>query len=241
MISNEGAGPTSRSTSASWDSGTPVIRMIRCSNVPARASTSRTTGTVTASSHIGCSSPGGPGSTRTTGPPVHLHDEARGRPDRLQHRRTPRHERLLAVPGPQRVVAHVAPASAQRADPSPDPLLQRIVEVHGNAGEGGHDVGGQVVGRRAEPAGRDHQVQVAEELEAGAEIVGAVGHDVHGDQLDAAIAQPLRQPRAVLVADDPRQDLGPGDDDAGADDAHDEQSGRCASDSRRGRRPGRSS
>jgi hypothetical protein len=78
---------------------------------------------------------------------------------------------------------------------------------------------------------------------------------VHGDQLHPALAQPFRQPRAVVVADDPGEDLGSGHDDAGPDamfakrtrkvelarPAHDEQSGRCESGSRRGRRPGRSS
>jgi hypothetical protein len=174
-------------------------------------------------------------------PAVHRDDQPRRRPDGLQDRRAPRHERLLAVPGPQRLVGHVAPARAQGLDPIPDPLLQRGVELHRSAGELGDDVGGQVVGRRTEPAGRDDQVQIPEELEAGPQVVGTVAHDVHGDELDARRAQPLGEPRAVGVADDASQDLGPGDHDPGPDGAHDEQSGRCESGSRRGRRPGLSS
>ena len=69
MISKDDGGASSRSTEASWDSGTPVIRMMRCSSVPARARISCNPGVATATSHIGWSSPGGPGRTTTLGPP----------------------------------------------------------------------------------------------------------------------------------------------------------------------------
>ena len=56
----------------------------------------------------------------------------------------------------------------------------------------------------------------------------------------AGLAQPLRQPRAVAVDDDPGQDLRAGDDDARAR-AHDTHVGRTSALSTRGRLPGRSS
>ncbi len=56
-----------RSVRASSDSGIPIIRMIRCSSES--VSSARTAGVRTASAHIGCSSPGGPGSTTTGGRP----------------------------------------------------------------------------------------------------------------------------------------------------------------------------
>ena len=72
-----------------------------------------------------------------------------------------------------------------------------------------------------------------------AQILAAIAHDHDLRQLDAVLAQPLRQPRAVAVGDDPRQHLGAGDDDAGA--GHPAHCGRWSSGSARGLRPGRSS
>ena len=80
----------------------------------------------------------------------------------------------------------------------------------------------------------------AEELERGEHVLRPVADHDDVRQLDAALAQPLGEPRAVAVGDHPRQHLGAGDDDAGAD-AHPAQVGRSDSGSSRGRLPGRMS
>ena len=77
---------------------------------------------------------------------------------------------------------------------------------------------GEVVGRRAEPAARDHEriPSRGEPVERGAHVLGPVADDDRVRVVDAELAQPLRQPRAVAVAHAAGEDLGAGDDDAGA-------------------------
>ena len=147
------------------------------------------------------------------------HDEAGRGADRLEDRRALRHDRLLAVARPHRLLAVGPPARPVAAQDVEDPLLQRLVEHHRPAGEAGDHVGRQVVRGRPEAArGEDHVDLLArEEVQRRPHVAGPVGHDHDVRQLDAALAQPLRQPRPVAVGDDPRQDLGAGDDDARAD------------------------
>ena len=91
------------------------MRMIRCSSVPARASTARTGAVSTATAHIGCSSPGGPGQHHHDRPAVAGTTSPGAVPTGSSTDRPARHERLLAVAGPQRLLVDVAPAPAQRA------------------------------------------------------------------------------------------------------------------------------
>ncbi len=152
-------------------------------------------------------------------PAVPLDDEAGRGPDRLEDRGAARDHRLLAVPGPHRLLAVGAPAGAVAAQDREDPLLQGRVEHHLQARERTHDLGREVVRGRPEPAGGEDQVDAlaGEELERGADVVRAVGDHDDVRQLDAALAQPLGEPGAVAVGDDRRQDLRAGDDDARAD------------------------
>ena len=87
------------------------------------------------------------------------------------------------------------------------------------AGESPTTSRGQVVGRRPQTAGGDDHVDALAGQEAqrprpcpraGRRTIVEVG------EVDAALAHPLGQPRPVAVGDDPREDLGAGDDDAGA-------------------------
>ena len=174
----------------------------------------RSAGVSSAVSHIGCSSRGGPGSTSTVGLPGH--DQPRRRAHRLEHGRPLGHQRLLAVAGADRVLVEVAPAAAQPLEDRPDPLLQRRVERERAPGEVRDDLGGQVVGGRAEAAAGHDEVEAlgGHEVERGAHVGAAVGHDQDLRDLDAALAQALGQPRPVAVGDDPRQHLGAGDEDA---------------------------
>ncbi len=240
MISSDAGGESSRRTSASCDSGTPVIRRIRCSSTPARASTSRTTPTPTAASHIGRSSPGGPGSTTTHGPPstgttspgavptgssttapegtsACLRLPAR-RLSSLTSRQRPRSAEMI----PQ--IRSSSPASSSRETPANSATTSAVRSSAVGPSP-------PLVITRSQSERNSQGVK---------QIRATVPHHHHMRQRHPQPAQALAEPRAVLVADDPGQDLGPGDHDAGAD-AHDEQSGRCSSDSRRGRRPGRSS
>ena len=86
------------------------------------------------------------------------------------------------------------------------------------AGERRHHLRRQVVRRRPEAAAGDDHVQALArlELDRSPQVLRAVADDRHVGELDAALAQPSGQPGAVAVGDDPRQDLGSGDDDAGA-------------------------
>ena len=81
------------------------------------------------------------------------------------------------------------------------------------------DLGREVVGGRPEAAAGDDQVDALARRGSAARPrmssrPVADDHDVR--ELDAQLAQPLRQPRAVAVGDDPAEHLRARDDDAGA-------------------------
>ena len=91
------------------------------------------------------------------------------------------------------------------------------------------DLGREVVGGRAEPAARYDEVGAAlgEEAQGGEHVLGPVGHD-HGEgEVDAELAQAVREPRAVAIGHAPGEHLGAGDDDAGPC-AHPRQLGQLA-------------
>ena len=150
-------------------------------------------------------------------------------------------DRLLAVPCPHRDLAVGPPAGPIALQDPEDPLLQRLVEDHLAAREPAHHLGGEVVRRRPEAARGQHELDplAREEVERRADVGRPVGDDDDVRDLHAPVAQPLRQPRPVAVADDPRDHLGAGDDDARAD-GH-PQVGRSDSDSRFGLPPARTS
>ena len=108
----------------------------------------------------------------------------------------------------------------RRANPREDRgdlLLHLLVEDHLAAGEPRHDLGGEVVRGRAEPAARDDQVDplAGEEAQRRLEVLGAVADDDDVGDLDAQLAEPLRDPGPVAVGDPAGQDLGAGDEDPG--------------------------
>ena len=76
----------------------------------------------------------------------------------------------------------------------------------------------EVVGGRAEAAARHDQVDAlgGEEAQRRRPCPRAGRRRSRCAQVDAQLAQALGQPRAVAVGDDPAEDLGPRDDDAGA-------------------------
>ena len=113
----------------------------------------------------------------------------------------------------------------------------------GTPGERGHDLGGQVVGGRPEPAAGDDQVDAlaARNSQRGAQVVGPVADDHDVRQLDAAARAAARDSHgpfasrmipdstSVPVTTMPARTLTTSSPAA------------AASGSRRGRRPGRSS
>ena len=110
-------------------------------------------------------------------------------------------------------------AAGEAAQDLGDLLLHLLVEDQLAAGEAGDDLGGEVVGGRAEPAGGDDQVHPlgGHEAQRRLEVVGAVGDDEDVGDLDAELGQPFGDPGPVAVGDPAGEDLGAGDDDAGAD------------------------
>ena len=72
-----------------------------------------------------------------------------------------------------------------------------------------------------EAAGGDDQVHPlgGQEAQRRLEVVGAVGDDEDVGDLDPELGQPFGDPGAVGVGDAAGEDLGPGDDDAGANHA----------------------
>ena len=112
----------------------PTIRMIRCSSVAAHApARPAPAGVPTAvlphrlqlARRAGQHDTTGPPSTGTTSPGAVPTGSSTVAPRGTSA--------CLRFAGPQRLVAHVAPAPAQRADDRPDPLLQRRVELHRDA------------------------------------------------------------------------------------------------------------
>jgi hypothetical protein len=148
-------------------------------------------------------------------------DEARGGADRLQHDGALGHERLLADAGRRRL--RVRPPAApghQPLDDRRDALLQGGVDRGAAALEGTHDLGGEVVGGRAEAAGGDQEFDpgAREERQGSPQVVRPVAHDDDVAHVHAQCPQLLGQPGTVPVRDPPGEHLGPGDDDAGARD-----------------------
>ena len=80
---------------------------------------------------------------------------------------------------------------------------KRLVEDHLAPRERPDDLGGQVVGRRPQPAAGDDQVDAARRQEAQRlrHVLAAVADDERVGVLDAERAQALGQPRPVAVAD----------------------------------------
>ena len=172
-------------------------------------------------SHIGCSSRGGPGSTTTVGPSPSRgrHDEPGRRADRLEHRRALRDHRLLAVGArgsrPDRGPAS-ASSSAAGSRRSAPPARRRAPSRGRRSGPTTSAVRSSAVGPRpplvtisAIPCSR-HEAQ------RGEQVLGPVADDLDHRGVDADLAQPLGQPGAVAVGDDPGQHLGAGDQDPGA-------------------------
>jgi len=145
------------------------------------------------------------------------HDEARRGADRLEHGGALGNRRLLAVGLLDRLRIDVGPAFEQRRDDRRDALGERLVEHHRPALKVAHDLGGQVVGGRPEAAARQDYVQLlpGHEVERRPHVLRAIADDRRVRDIDAELAQPLCEPRAVAIADPPRQDLRARHDDAG--------------------------
>ena len=142
------------------------------------------------------------------------HDQARRGADRVERRRPLGHHRLLAVGLHQRLLVEVE-ALGEAAQDLGDLRLHLLVEDQLAPGEAGDDLGGQVVGGRAEAAGGDDQVHplAGQEAQRRLEVVGAVGDDEDVGDLDPELGQAFGDPGPVAVGDPAGQDLGPGDDD----------------------------
>jgi hypothetical protein len=166
------------------------------------------------------------------------HDQPRCRAHRLEDRRARGHDRLLAVRRADRVRVEPRPAAHVALEDRADPPLERVVEDHLAALEAPDDLGGQVVGRRAEPAARDDHVDPTrgEEHERALHVLRPVADDERVGVVDAELAQAVGEERPVAVRDPAGQHLGAGDDDPRAG-AHVPQLGRLAGGSGR-TRPG---
>ena len=175
-----------------------------------------------AADHIGCSSRGGPGSTTTVGPPRPLwrrHDEPGSGAHRLEHGRAPRARRLLAValPGspPCRGSASAwragAGSSAIRSSSASSSTISRPWKPPTTSAVRSSAVGPSppLVSTRSSPS-------PAMKRERREHVLRAVADDRRVREVDADLAQPLGEPRAVAVADPAREHLGARHDDAGA-------------------------
>ncbi len=176
----------------------------------------------TASSHIGCSSLGGPGSTTTVGSRATL-GGGTTRPGAV-----PPGASTVAPDGITaclRLAARSASrsASGQRSSAgfriSPIRASSALVEHHLAPAEAPDDLRRQIVRRGPEAAaGDDHRDPGRRHLlERRKQILGTVTDHLDHRHVDSEVQQPLGQPRAVAVADDPGQDLGARDEDAGPD------------------------
>ena len=117
----------------------------------------------------------------------------------------------------KRLGVEAQPPSELGEDPRDLPL-HPLIEDQLAAREPGHHLGGQIVGRRAEAAAGDDQVDAlrGEEAQRLLEVAGAVSDAEDVGHLHAQLAEPLRDPGAVAVADPAGQDLGAGDHDPGS-------------------------
>ena len=214
ISSGSESASSSRSVAAITGSGSPKKRRMRRSSAPAEASSSRSGSRPRPRrAHMVCSSRGGPGSTHDQR--RRAHEEPRRRAHRLQHHRArPARAPACARP-PASARARRRPARAGRSTIAQIALLQRGVELHRHAHPRRHDLGGEVVRGRPEPAAGDHQVRrprhEVQRARAG-RPAGRRRPAMYG-QRHAVPAQRLGQPRPVGVADQPREHLGAGDDD----------------------------
>ena len=170
----------------------------------------------TATGHIGCSSRGGPGNTMIVGLP--RHDDSWRGADRVDHVRAGRNQRLLAVGRTHRLEVDVVEARHQSLDDVGDPRLEAGVEHQLAADESRHRRDRHVVGRRAQAAAGDDEVDalVGEEPQLRLDVARAVAADGDMRQLDPELEQPIGDPGAVAVLHAPGEYLGSGNDDARA-------------------------
>ena len=170
----------------------------------------RTGSVSSAAGHIGCSSRGGPGRTTTRRPSAGT-TRPGAVPTGIERDRALGHHRLLAVGLPHRLGVKVE-AAGEAAQDRRDLLLHLLVEDQVAAGEPGDDLGGEVVGGRAEAARGDDQVHPlgGHEAQRRLEVVGPVADDEDVGDVDAQLRQLFGEPRPVAVGDPAGQDLGPG-------------------------------
>ena len=139
-------------------------------------------------------------------------------PDGLEHVGAHGDDGLLAGRRAHRVRVDARPARHQRLHDRGDALLERLVERHFAPLEARDDLGGQVVGGRAQPAAGDDQVHALtrEEPQRALDVLRAVGDDERVRVLHPQLEQALGQPRPVAVGHAAGEHLGARDDDAGA-------------------------
>ncbi len=145
--------------------------------------------------------------------PVRRDDQAGRGADRVERDRALRHHRLLAVGLPHRLGVEVE-AAGEAAQDRRDLLLDLLVEDQLATREAGDDLGGEVVGGRAEAARGDDQVHPlgGHEAQRRLEVVGPVADDEDVGDVDAELGQAFGDPGPVAIGDPPGQDLGAGDD-----------------------------
>ena len=155
---------------------------------------------------------------RRAGSGSRRHYQSRRGAHRVEHGRTKRDDRLLAVRLADGVEVQARPAAHQRTQDLGDLRLELVVEHHLAAGELADDLSGQIVGGGTEAAACDDQrhplsIHVPERRH---EIARPVADDLDHRGVHADLEQALGQPRPVAVGDDPGQDLGAGDQDPGS-------------------------
>jgi hypothetical protein len=144
------------------------------------------------------------------------HHDARGGAHRVDHERSLRDQRLLAVGGTDGVEVPVAEARHEGLQDRGDLVLELLVEHQLTAAEAGHHLDGHVVRGGAEPAARDDQVHalVGEEAQLRLDVLGTVAADRDVGQLNAQLEQAVGQPRPVPVSHTTGEHLRAGHDDA---------------------------
>ena len=198
-----------RARAASRRSRTPGSRTAAASPAGSRSrppTAARKASVSTAVSHIGCSSRGGPGSTTTVGPGAarRRHDQPGRRADGLEDRRALGDHGLLAVGLADRLLVELRPARQQR--------LRRISAMRSSSASSStisrpqkppDHLGGEVVRRRPQAAAGDDQVHalLGQEAQRGQHVLRPVADDRDVGEVDAELAQALREPGAVAVGD----------------------------------------
>ena len=151
---------------------------------------------------------------------VRRHHEAGRRPRRVDRDRPLRDQSLLSVRFPHRLGVEAVTACELPQDRG-DLLLHLLVEDELAPRESPNDLGRQVVGGRAEPAGGDDQRHPLgrQEAQRRLEVVRAIpDRDDVGD-VHPLLLETLGDPRPVAVGDPTGQHLGARDDDS-APNAH---------------------